>query len=483
MSKHDPEEIRQGLELMKPAFNRRDFIRGGVAGATTVSLSALIARRAGAAELPYSDDYGAVAPVNDQVTGLPLIALPAGFTYKTYGWTGQPMADGQLTPGLHDGMDVIAAKGSQIVLIRNHEQGGSGIVANGLANYDSPTVARGGTSNLTFDAVSGKWLSGYMSLGGTIRNCAGGRTPWGTWITCEETNDLTITGIRHGWHFEVPAYGKGTGLALKPMGRSSWEAVAVDPATGHVFMTEDTTPSAFYKFVPNQYGNLAAGGTLWALKVKGTDNYNFSGLGNVYVDFPVGQIWETDWVQVTDPEGINTFPIYNSAPTRACFSRLEGCWYDSGKIYFASTNGGVAKQGQVFVYDPRREELTLVFNSTGPGTGNTQCNNPDNVGVSPRGGIVLCEDGGNSIQRLRGLTMDGGTFIFSENRIVLNAAQIAQADAALGANGNVIAKVAAGSYTGQEWCGVCFYQKWMFVNIQTPGITFAITGPWDNGAL
>ena len=108
---------------------------------------------------------------------------------------------------------------------------------------------------------------------------------------------------------------------------------------------------------------------------------------------------------------------------------------------------------------------------------------PDNIAVSPRGGIVLCEDGGNSIQRLRGLTQSGGTFIFGENRMNFSAAQLQQADAALNAGGQVAAPIPPGNYTNTEWCGACFFEKWMFVNLQTPGITLAITGPWDNGAL
>lgn len=225
-----------------------------------------------------------------------------------------------------------------------------------------------------------------------------------------------------------------TGQPLRAMGKSEWEAVAVDPATGIVYQTEDVTPSAFYKFVPNQYGKLHMGGSLWALKVVGTDNFNFSGLNNVYVDFAVGTTWSTEWVQVTDVEAING-RIYNSAPGRAAFARLEGAYYDSGKIYFVSTSGGVARQGQVFCYDPRRETLTMVFNWAGAGVGNNHVNMPDNIAVSPRGGIVLCEDGGNSIQRLRGLTQSGGTFIFGENRMNFTAAQLLQADAALNAVG------------------------------------------------
>lgn len=90
VSTYDDENVEQ----VTPVINRREFVKGSIAGAASISLFALAARQAGAAVLPYGDDYGPVAPVNDQTTGLPLIALPAGFTYKTFGWRGQSMADG-----------------------------------------------------------------------------------------------------------------------------------------------------------------------------------------------------------------------------------------------------------------------------------------------------------------------------------------------------------------------------------------------------
>nr|WP_298725975.1 alkaline phosphatase PhoX [uncultured Steroidobacter sp.] len=473
---------QRSTDDVRPVWNRREFIRNGVAGVASISFAAMLARgEADAAELLYSKDYGPVAPVDDLTTGLPLIALPPGFTCRSFGWTGQPMSDGQLTPGLHDGMAVVAAKGSQIVMVRNHEQSTGGLAFNAPAAYD-PTHAHGGTTNLLFDTATGKFTGSYASLTGTLRNCNGGRTFWGSWLSCEETTDVSPNGMLHGWIFEVPGYGAGTGRPLYAMGRSVWEAVAVDPMSGIVYQTEDATPSALYKFVPNRYGQLQLGGTLWALKVRGVDDFNFSGLNHVYLDFPAGTTWDIEWVQVADV-GARNGRIYESAPGRAAFARLEGAYYDSGKIYFVSTSGGVAHQGQVFCYDPIRETLTMVFNSAGAGVGNNQASNPDAITVSPRGGILLCEDGGDSIQRLRGLTQDGGTFVFAENRMSFTAAQLQQADAALSASGQVATLISPGNYTNTEWCGACFHERWLFANLQRPGITLAITGPWENGAL
>src|SRR5690554_6968183 len=126
-------------------------------------------------------------PVADETTGLELLELPEGFTYKSFGWTGSRMTDGTATPGAHDGMAVVAAKGNQIVLVRNHERRGQGVAVPSPAVYDP--AALGGCSNLLFDAFSGKWLASYMSISGTSTNCAGGLNPWGTWLTCEETLD------------------------------------------------------------------------------------------------------------------------------------------------------------------------------------------------------------------------------------------------------------------------------------------------------
>ena len=206
------------------------------------------------------------------------------------------------------------------------------------------------------------------------------------------------------------------------------------------------------------------------LKVAGVPNAN---LFNVMTN---DQTFDVEWVLIdtpnTDtppPAGQPPLERFVSAQGRAkqaaYFGRLEGCWYgNDAKIYFVSTSGGGGSRGQVWEYDPADEKLRVVFQSPGPEV----LNAPDNICVSPRGGLVLCEDGDGD-QFLHGLTVDGAIFPFAKNNVVLNGEKNGFAD----------------DYTGQEFAGACFSPDghWLLVNIQTPGITFAITGPWKSGAL
>jgi secreted PhoX family phosphatase len=449
-------------------MDRRSFLRGTVAGAVAaVPFTALVTRaqepsHRGGVRRGHTAGYGPLFPTPDRTTGLPLIALPEGFKYVSFGWTGDPLAGGTPTPGAHDGMAAFAAGTGLVRLVRNHERGVGASFAPANATYNP--AAGGGTTTLLFDTHKGELVSAEPSIGGTIRNCAGGLTPWGTWLTCEETVDFA--GSPHGYIFEVPADGLGDPTPLRDMGRYSHEAVAVDPATGYVYETEDAgSSSGFYRFVPHVEGELAQGGTLFMLKVKGTHQATLTGA------FANGTTFDVEWVQIMTPDnpaqGMPGNFVWSQGRVQgaATFARLEGAWYgNDAKIYVVSTSGGGSGRGQVWEYDPAEEQLRMLFQSPGPDV----LNAPDNICVSPRGGLVLCEDGSGE-EFLHGLTVHGEIFPFAKNTAVLNGER----------NGIV------GDFRGSEWAGACYSPdgKWLFASLQSPGITFAITGPWKSGAL
>ena len=443
--------------------DRRTFIRRGAMGAGALwalSLGEFMSRRAEAA---IPSPYGAIGPKLDETTGLPLLQLPDGFRYLSFSWTGDAMDDGVVVPPAHDGMAVVGAQGAsgRIILVRNHEAGaGTPYVTKPSITYAADGA--GGTTNIIFNQRLGRWEKAWSSLAGTNRNCAGGVTPWGTWITGEETTE-----VGHGWQFEVGAQ-KGDPTPLVDMGRFSHEACMVDPDTGYAYETEDAgSTSGFYRFVPNVAGKFKKGGELFMLKVKGQPNVNLGAA------FRIGTIWDVTWVPIADPAaGTTTVFAQGAAQGAAAFRRLEGCWWSDTTGYFLSTDGGVRREGQVFEYDPIAETLKLIYDSPSF----LDCDNPDNLTVTPRGGLVLCEDaaggqGNVAAERMLGLTLDGGVFTFAMNNVVLANAYNA--------------RVPAGDYRNQEFAGACYSPdgQWLFCNIQTPGITFAITGPWGAGPL
>lgn len=488
---------------------RRSILKsaGGAAALPFVgALGALQMREAQAAgnTVRITAPYGPIAPVNDQVTGLPLLQLPAGFTYKSFGWTGDLMANGKATPGSHDGMAVVTTRkvgrSTEMVLIRNHERGTNSDASffGSPAVYDNGFVsgssyAGGGTTNLYFR--DGNFVRTEASLGGTLTNCAGGLTPWGTWLTCEElgSDAVSTQGKKHGYVFEVNADPALTSpQPIIGMGRFAHEAVAVDPASGIVYQTEDSSgKSGFYRYIPDitpgGVGTLVQGGTLQMAKVKGQNNVNVA-------PAQLDVTYELEWVDIPNPDqnrgnatGLNGQTITSAAGPfvqgwqkgALRMNRGEGIWYFAGKMYIMDTSGGTISRGAIWELDLATQVMTCIYSTASTLVGNMG----DNLCVSPRGGIVICEDASTAAndefgmgQRLMGLDTNGDTYIFSKNNINLSAAQLTAA-------GKLSSL--AGDRRANEFCGACFDPtgRYLFVNIQTPGVTFAITGPWGNGSL
>jgi len=469
--------------------------------------------------------YGPIEPVNDLTTGVPLIKLPAGFSYKSYGWTGDMMADGQVTPGSHDGMGVIVTRrvgrSQEVVLCRNHERGNSSApIITPRDGYDrvasgSPAVAPGGgNTNLVFR--DGNWVSAFGSLSGTLVNCAGGVTPWGTWLSCEETvsNRTNVGGRKHGYVFEVPADPMlTTGEPIVGMGRFQHEAAAVDPVTGFVYETHDARYlNGLYRYEPTittgALGSLIQGGVLKMAKIKRVIEQAVSSAARPaqaeLLAPELGDSYELEWVTIENPDAdpVPTpggyFPFVPNASTPAGpfkegfdkggfqLARGEGIWYWNRRVYIVDTAGGLnaggvpgTGDGTVWELDCDTQVMTCIF-AVPQGMPNVG-NNADNICISPKGGILLQEDGGTHNfngtlvgTRMMGVLPDGNTFAFAENN--LTPAVRAQS-AAQGKPG--------GGSQGGEFCGGTFSPdgRVLFVNIQSPGITLAISGPWGAGPL
>ena len=438
------------------------MIGAGMAGVGATALACLTNR---AALLDPHPLYGPLRPTKSNNTNEIVLALPEGFQYTVIGKTGAKMSDGRPTPPKHDGMAAFAV-GNELRLVRNHEVTNNerGIRGSAIGANPYDASAGGGTTTLIIDPDTREPLKDFVSLSGTLVNCAGGPTPWGSWISCEETVRGPSSGFeqRHGYCFEVSAAADGpvTATPLKAMGRFKHEAVAVDPATNTVYLTEDVgdpiVKGGFYRFLPNNGQKLQDGGRLQMLKVKDKKRFDTRMGQKVSMKLPV------TWVDIKNPDPpeaeTNSSAVYQQGLEldATTFGRLEGCFYGNGRIYFTATNAGDRYLGQVWEYAPQGTDqgmLTLLYESKDPGA----LNRPDNICLGSNGELYICEDNQQSVH-LRIMTPKGemsglGRNIYRQDNV---------------------------DYSAQEFAGVTFSPdfKTLFVNIQIPGLTLAIWGPW-----
>ena len=466
-------------------MHRRNFIFSAAAGGLALSFSGFLRRtEALLSEGSFANwkaaGYGDLVEVAAKNTGEKLLLLPKGFEYSVLGRAGEIMKDGRKTPRNHDGMATFRV-GDELRIVRNHEVSNRKPIDNigiGSENhYDEQ--AGGGTTTLVINPKTNELITHFVSLSGTLVNCAGGATPWGSWISCEETtrgetlhtdlDGIPAGGFKkpHGYCFEVRA-DANTNLPpvpLKAMGRFSHEAVAVDRRTGIVYLTEDSRPfCGFYRFLPKKPGHLAEGGKLEILAVKDKPNYNALTGQKTGVTLPVS------WVLIDDPDpksaDVDEQSVFKQGAAKgaAQFRKLEGCLADAnGKIYFVSSSGGDAAGGQIWVYEPTtRDEgrLTLLFESPN----RELLDMPDNISFHPKSKLLfMCEDGD--------YTDNGRLPRDNYVRILTPGGKIAD-----------FAKNIVKGFEMAEFAGATFSPdgQTLFVNVQQAGMTFAIWGNWKS---
>jgi secreted PhoX family phosphatase len=453
-------------------ISRRHFIQSIVAAVASPAMAR-----------SYRPNVGGIGPLCPDPDKI--LDLPAGFRHQVISRAGEEMSDGLLVPGAHDGMATFPGEDGRIILVRNHEmqtywpaQSAFGEDFTALPEslrsrfYDrgaDRTPALGGTTTSIFNPGTGMVERQFMSLAGTEINCAGGTTPWGSWLSCEECFTEPGTRLqrlrritreqRHGYIFEVPA--TATGLVepqpIKAMGRFEHEACAVDEQTGIVYMTEDRYHSLFYRYIPDTPGKLIDGGRLQALAIVGhpaSMTHNWSATPQT----PLRQPLRTYWIDLinVDPND-NTLRLRGAERGAATFARGEGLCVAGDRFAFTCTNGGPARIGQVFTYKPSPFEGTPA-ETEAPGElmliaeagEQSLLRNCDNLTMAPWGDLVVCEDTGDHCG-LVGIRPNGTQYEIADN-----------------------------AYSDSELAGVCFSPdgNTLFVNIQYPGMTVAITGPW-----
>jgi hypothetical protein len=375
-------------------------------------------------------------------------------------------------------MAVFNGSNGNLIIIRNHELRGEAHLEGGpfgpnlelLSKVDKNLIydtgqngvpGQGGTTTIIYDPRRQQVVRQFLSLAGTTINCSGGPTPWKSWISCEETDMQAGEDWKkdHGYNFEVPVTenpGLTEPVPIKGMGRFTHEAVAIDPKSGIAYQTEDEGNSLIYRFKPTVKGALHKGGVLQAMVFKSSSSMDTRNWKETTV--LKKELYDIEWITLQDTDSPeNDLRVRGHEAGAAIFARGEGMWYDNGKVYFTCTSGGKKKLGQLYVYHlspfegqskeeekPGKLELYLEPQDSDV---MDMC---DNLTVAPWGDLIICEDG-RGTDYLLGVKPDGIPY-----------------------------KLARNALNSKEFAGSVFSPDGsiLFVNIQLPGLTLAITGPW-----
>ena len=429
-----------------------------------------------------------------------LIDLPAGFSYSVLSISNGVLANGvtvaptrlsdggENSPSRFDGSGSFARRGGGAVLVQNHENGATAVnpVPHRAGLVYDPGAAWGGTTTLTVDA-RGRRVSEIVSLAGTVSNCAGGVTPWNTWLTCEETEvKAGSSGATkdHGYVFEVDPYDQRSNADPKPIkafGRYPHEAMVVDPSSGATYGTEDAgSPNGLlYRWTPDRHAHVRSFRDL--APTAGTLEAMYATLAGAFVPdlsvySQIGTTLDVRWVTVPDrgatttstrkqfdylakdTSGAYTVPVAGPAGPITRSRKLEGAWWGRGGFYFdasyarASDGSAGTHDGQIWFLDVRRQQIRLVAYFPATADQDIDPDGPDNLTVNPHGGLVICEDG-DAANHLVTVGLDGSWEFFALNR------------------------------NDSEFTGANFScdGRTLFANSQEPGVVFAITGGWRQG--
>jgi hypothetical protein len=268
------------------------------------------------------------------------VAVPPGFTVRTVAAGGLPVENtSYVFPIFPDGSATYGRPDGGWTLVSNSE------VPSG----------QGGCSAIDFSS-SGRITGARRILGGTSGNCAGGATPWGTWLSCEEVDE--------GFVFECDPLGAAPAVRRDALGVFSHEAACVDPAGRRVYLTEDVGDSGFYRFTPDAYPSLA----------KGVLEIATDGGGGIVA-----------WKPVPDPSAAST-PTRRQVPGTLRFRRGEGIFFDTGIVYVATTS-----DDRVYAYDTATERISVLYD--GKTLANAPLHQVDNLTThGPSGDLFVAED-------------------------------------------------------------------------------------------